>query len=272
MITALISEFSQKLLVANASWLSEIRAIGYLNRESILNARDKLVVTDGKDEIGITDTSGNSGHIRFVEGQNFTSQELQSTTSCDTAWRYTFRLRLVVVAKTETPEDLALLLATQVNAMTLSGGAKARTTGGGMNSAQIVLQEGGTQWNNNYRAVAIDFNLIFDYRGNCAIPITMTCPECESFVDIGCLPACGPITIQPSTYTGTMTLAAVFNGNLIQIGFEVTEGEPIQVPTNGLNSDYEYQIRLFDEDGNHVPVQLGPSDEPKDCIKVKLLP
>lgn len=271
MINELILSVAQKLVTANASWLSEVRTIGYMNR-----FEDGLVITDGENEIGITDRTGNSGYIRFVDGaQGFSVESIPSYRSCESSSRYSYRMRLVVVAKTETPENLSLLLSTQMNSFSFSGHdkGKARVTGGGTNSFQIVSAEGGEQLNTSYRALFIDFTLQFDWRNDCVpISITMECNNCDETIDYGCVKACSeielPITI---TEAQTGTITTMFNGQMIVQPIELPVGEGVVVDLSGLNADYQYTIQVRGENGEALNIQPSPSLS-YNCFKVKLIP
>lgn len=270
MISELITDLARQLVVLNASWLSEIRSIGYMTKPE-----ESTVITDGENEIGITDTEGNSGYIRFANDRNFTVDEIKSFSSCRTASRYNYFLRMVVVAKTSTPENLSLLLSTQINSLSFSGdNVVARVTGGGSNSMNISKGEGSTQINSTFRVVYLDFTLSFDWRKDCdQIPITMACDNCENVYDMGCMQHCLEVTLETnSSYTGTATLNTFFNGTVITQSFDVTVDEPIVVPMDGLNENYEYNIQLMDSDGEVIVLTFGSPSEEYDCFKIKLLP
>lgn len=272
MITELITNLAAQLVARNASWLSEIRTLGYLN-----STEEGKFVTDFKDEIGLTDREGNSGYIRFQEGENFSTQEVPRYTSCSSSTRYVFRLRLVIAAKTESPENLALLLSTQINSLEfLDKTVHARVQSGGSNSPQIVQAEGGEQLNNEFRVVYVNFNLQFDWRKDCdTIPIIMSCSNCTSTIDLGCRQHCDAVpTFTPATETATYTLNTFFNGVVVTQSFPVTEGADISVPMAGLNESYEYDIQVRNSDGEIVELKLedDPSALNYDCFRVKLLP
>lgn len=285
MITGLISEISQQLVTENAAWLSEVRAIGYMTK-----SEDRLVITDGENEIGITDREGNSGYIRFMEGgDNFSVTEIPAYTSCKNVFRYTYRLRLVIVAKTNTPENLSLLLASQLNGMTFSDkSAKVRVSGGGTNSVQVSLAEGSEQINPNFRVLYLNFTLQLDLRGDCEIPVQMACEPCDNFYDLGCVKHCKTITVHAHVeYTGTATLNTFFNGIMVTQSFEVTETEDLEIPMTGLNENYEYIIQIRDEDGEIIPLFFdhghdenghghgggqGHDGHEYECFKIQLVP
>jgi len=275
MIRELISDVARQLVTENSGWLSQIRTLGYLQRESILDARDKLIVTDGENEIGITDVRGNSGYIRFRADQNFTRDDIASYTSCASSSRYNYFLRLVVVAKTGTPENVSLLLSTQLNSFVYAGdNFKTRVTGGGSHSVNISKAEGIDQLNNTYRVMYLDFTLSFDWRKDCdQIPFEMDCDNCLNIYDMGCMQHCGDIELeQVSDFTGTATLNTFFNGNTIVQSFPVTEGETVVIPMDGLNENYEYNIQLKDSAGEVITLVFGSPEENYDCFKIKLTP
>jgi hypothetical protein len=272
MIKELIEDVARQLVVLNASWLSEVRTIGYVQ-----STTEGKVITDQLNEIGITDVRGNSGYIRFQTDQNFTREEItRRTTSCNfTSSKYTYRLRLIVVATTETPEDLSLLLSTQINSFAYTGNnVRTRVTGGGSHSANIVKEEGGSDWNPNYRAIYVDFTLSFDWRNDCdQIAIKMNCDNCTSTYDLGCIQHCKEVELETvATYTGVATLNTQFNGIVVTQSFDVTEGDPITVPMDGLNENYEYNIQLRDEDGEIIELTFGSPSENYDCFKIKTQP
>lgn len=280
---AIIEDIARQLVILNASWLSEVRTVGYR-----ATTEKGVVITDFENEIGITDRDGNSGYIRFAADTNFTRQESRALTSCVPSSRYTFKLRLVVIAKTETPEDLALLLSTQINALQLTytniNNIKCSVTSGGSNSAAITRNEGGEQINSTYRTVFVDFDLMFDWINDCdQIQIIMNCDNCTTTLDLGCIQHCETITVHADiAYTGTATLNTFFNGITVTQSFEVTEGEDMEVPLSGLNENYEYSIQFRDVNGEVIPVFGGEHEqghnegehvgEEYDCIKITLVP
>lgn len=271
MIAEIIQELSTELVTINASWLSEIRAVGYM----VSGEAGKIVEIDGL-ESGVTDRSGNSGYIRHMEGANFSVEQIPTFNSCVSASRYTFRMRLVVVAKTSTPENVAVLLSTQLNNFEYSAdkSVKVRVSQGGSNSYSVVQNEGGEQINNEYRAIYLDFTIAFDWRKDCdQISVTMNCTNCTTVYELGCKQHCESIELPvDSEYTGTATLNTNFNGVMVSQSFEVTTGEPITVPMAGLNEDYEYNIQLRNEEGEVITLSIGSPSVDYDCFSVKLMP
>jgi hypothetical protein len=273
MIRELISDVARQLVTENSGWLSQIRTLGYLQ-----NIDSKIIISDNENEIGITDVRGNSGYIRYRTDQNFTVDELTASeryTSCGSGSRYSYFLRLVVVAKTSTPENVSLLLSTQLNSFTYTGDkVKTRVTGGGSHSVNISKTEGIDQLNNTYRVMYLDFTLSFDWRKDCdQIPFEMDCDNCLNIYDMGCMQHCGEIELeQVSEFTGIATLNTFFNGNTIVQSFPVTEGEPVVIPMDGLNENYEYNIQLKDAAGEVITLVFGSPEENYDCFKIKLTP
>lgn len=254
MIDGLIREIIVNLQTENASWLSEIRGVGYAYTSEIEGKR-QIRITDFENEIGITDIRVNSGYLRFRNDNNFQSQELPRIVSCARVFRYTYQFRLVVACITSTPENLAFLLATQLNSMSFDKPTTQITvTAGGSNSYNVALNEGSEQINAEYRVVYVDFNLVFNHKCE-PIPVTMDCPNCTSTLDLGCLQHCDTLTVHADiAYSGTATLHTTFNGNMVVQTFEVTSGEDLEVPMSGLNENYEYVIQFRDEDGELIPI------------------
>lgn len=271
MTKEIIQEIAESLLSQN-DWLSEIRTIGYLSKPS----GDRLVVIDGKDEIGITDRSGNSGYIRFRSDTNFRVTKIPSFSSCFQSSRYTYDLRLIVVVKTEAPENIALLLSTQLNAIRPITGTqtKCEVQSGGSNSLAIVKTEGGEQWNNNYRAMYIDFTMSFDWRDDCQLIETdMSCTNCTNTQDLGCVPHCDEVTIPVDVPSGEYTLLTIFNGTSVIQKFDFTDEDPsgyLTVPMSGLNESYQYDIQIKNSDGEVIEWTIDETTY--NCFRIQLLP
>ena len=273
MTTEIINQIAESLLSSN-DWLSEIRSIGYLSRPTGEGANSKLVVTDGEREIGITDREGNSGYIRFRSDQNFRVQKITAYTSCYPSSRYIYDLRLIVVVKTTAPENIAMLLSTQLNSMRPTIGSQTRVDvqSGGTNSLSVVKNEGGEQWNNNYRAMFIDFNMSFDWRDDCSLIVTdMACDNCVNIYDLGCFPHCDLIGIgQNSNQTGIWTLNTIFNGTSIIQEFAVVSGQEIKIPLSGLNESYQFNIQIKNTSG--VVFTFIIENITYNCVQITLLP
>lgn len=277
MINAIINSIATQLVQQN-SWLSEVRCVGYLQRETVLEARDRFIVTDFEKDIGITDAKGNSGYIRFGSDTNFSIEEGQAFGGCAANQRITYNMRLVIVAKTTIPEDVSLLLTIQLKQLAFPAAYRANMVkvipkSGGNNSTAIVINESGNaQWSQENRAMYIDFNIQFTISENCGqIIADMACNNCENILDLGCHQHCDSVPIGiDANYTGTMTLKTIFNGTSVVQTFEVTNGEEIAVPLDGLNENYEFDIQLLGEDGELFSLEY-PS-ETYDCVKIKVMP
>lgn len=272
MVQSIIQDIARQLVTINAAWLSEVRTIGYVVRDP------DIVITDFENEIGLTDRSKNSGYIRFRQDINFNREDIPARNSCGIqSSRYTHYLRLVIAAKTTTPEDLSMLLATQLNSMALTftgiDNIKVRVLSGGSNSISITKGEASKdQLNSEYRAVYVDFNLQLDWRNDCdQIQITMACDNCTSTYDLGCVQHCEDIVISATiAEAGTATLNTNFNGVLVTQSFEVEVGDEITVPMSGLNENYEYSIQILNSSGEVIELTFG--DATYDCFTVKLMP
>ena len=273
MINQIINIIASNLVSRN-TWLSEIRSIGYLN---VINGQK--TITDTFKEIGITDTSGNSGYIRFQNDINFVVRNLlNQMTGCRHLKEITYAMELVLAVKTAVPESVALLIAMQLDEIPFGSefdgyNVKVAAKQGGSNSVQIVQREsGGNQWNDEYRAMFVDFTIQFTWDKNCdQIPIDMACETCENPLDLGCKQHCEIVGIgTDATYTGEMTLKTIFNGVQVTQIFEVTEGEEISIPLENLNENYEFNIQLFDAEGEAVLIGLPSEDY--DCVKIKVIP
>lgn len=276
MIREIIDSISTQLVQSN-SWLSEIRSVGYLNRQSIENARDKFVVTDGIKEIGITDRSGNSGYIRFSSDQNFTTEESMQYAGCQVMTRFTYFMRLVIVAKTELPENITLLLASQLSKLSFAGyesnSVKVRARSGGSNSMAVVQNESGqNQENVNYRTLYIDFTIQFLWNYDCdQIEIDMACDTCTNPLDLGCHQHCETVSIGTNAlHTGNYTIKTSFNGVAVTQTFSATKNTEIQIPLENLNENYQFDIRIYDPFGEEITIGLPSEDY--DCIRITVTP
>lgn len=273
MINQIINIIASNLVSRN-TWLSEIRSIGYLN---IVNGQK--TITDTFKEIGITDITGNSGYIRFQNDVNFVVRNVPNPMSgCRHFKEITYAMDLVLAVKTAIPENVALLIAMQLDDIAFgstyhSNHIIVSAKQGGTNSVAIVQKESGSeQWNQDYRAMFIDFTIQFTWDKNCdQIPLDMACDTCENPLDLGCKQHCEIIGIgTDSLYTGTMTLKTIFNGVQVTQTFDVVEGSEISIPLENLNENYEFNIQLFDAEGE--PVLIGLPSEDYDCVKIKVIP
>ena len=261
-------------LVTDNDWLSEIRSIGYLNRINGITS-----VTDTMKEIGLNDREGNSGYIRFENDRNFSIRESPNQySSCGKSIEITYLMTLVIAAKTAIPESVALMLAVQFKELNFDTEYPANNVivyaiSGGSNSQSVVPKESGSdQWNQNYRALYVDFSIQFTWDKNCnQIPITMACDNCTNILDLGCVDHCETHGIGVNaTYTGTMTLKTIFNGVSVTQSFDVEYGEEIEIPLEYLNEDYEFNIQLFDIGGEIITKTVDAVEY--DCFKIKILP
>lgn len=284
MIQALVNKVAQSLVTLNSEWLTEIRTLGYLQRRP----EGDIVTTDGLQDIGLTDREGNSGFIRFESDINFNVQEMSPSTrysSCEPiGHRFSVDLRLVVVANTEVPQDLPFALSVQMASIRFTDeefknrNVAVRAISGGSHTMANVKTETGKETLNNENAVVfVKFRIYFDYKQNCEainIPITMNRCEDDNYTDYGCYQLCEGVTLnQNATYTGDMVLHTYFNGISVDQTFEVVIGEPIVVPTENLNADYEFIIELFDNNGERVTIKSNaPTPDDYDSFKIKVTP
>jgi len=278
MIREIVTEIARQLVSAN-SWLSEIRVLGYMQQVD-----DTKAVLDGESEIGLTDKSGNSGYIRFASDTNFQAEEDTARMGgCAINQRITYGMRMVVAAKTEVPENIALLLTVQLAGLSFNqypqNRVKVRARQGGTNTFSIVKNESGDEtWNNQYKAIYLDFIIQFNWQQNCNeinIETDMICDNCSSILDLGCIQRCEEASVgMDATYTGQMSLKTIFNGVQVVSSFDVVEGEDIQIPLTSLNDDYEFNIQLLNSEGNPINIVLeDPSDSTVyDCVKIKVIP
>ncbi|MBL0317148.1 MAG: hypothetical protein IPP69_15825 [Flavobacteriales bacterium] len=271
MIREIIDSISTQLVQSN-SWLSEIRSVGYLNTVS-----GEKSVTDGIKEIGITDRSGNSGYIRFSSDQNFTTEESMQYAGCQAMTRFTYFMRLVIVAKTELPENITLLLASQLSKLSFAGyesnSVKVRARSGGSNSMAVVQNESGqNQENVNYRTLYIDFTIQFLWNYDCdQIEIDMACDTCTNPLDLGCHQHCETVSIGTNAlHTGNYTIKTSFNGVAVTQTFSATKNTEIQIPLENLNENYQFDIRIYDPFGEEITIGLPSEDY--DCIRITVTP
>ena len=280
MITDLIGEVANYLLAQNQSWLRQIRYVGYQNRVS----EGDNVTNEEMQEIGLSDRDGNSGYIRFKSNQNFTVSEIKSFNN-SRASRFSYDLRMVVVVKSDTPVDINYLLALQFNHFEMAvctvpyGTArniKTYVTGGGSNTVANAKQESNKEsWNNEYKILYVDFRLQFDDQNKCdftkLIDLPMEC-NCSTIYNAGCFKICDGIELPvESDYTGTATVVTEFNGNIVKLSIEVTEGEPIVIPANELNANYVFNLAIYDEENERIEFSIDPSGT-YDCIQIQTKP
>ncbi len=282
MIQALVNKIATSLVTLNATWLTEIRSLGYLQRRP----EGDYVTTDGLRDIGLTDREGNSGYIRFESDQNVTVSELSERySSCEPiGQRFSVDLRLVVVAKMDLPQDLPFALSVQLASIRFTedefkhNNVRARALAFGSHSmANVKTETGKEDLNNENSVVYVRFRIYFDFRQNCDannIPIEMSNCISEDFVDFGCVQLCEDITLyQDAEYTGLMTLRTIFNGTVVTQSFDVVTDEPIVIPTDNLNADYVFIIELFDAEGVQVMILSNdPTPDEHESVKIKIMP
>jgi hypothetical protein len=284
MINALVNKVATSLVTLNSDWLTEIRTVGYLTKIS----DSDYVTTDGLQGIGLTDTKGNSGYIRFSNDINFRIQEMpesQRRSSCSVLGQtIALDLTLVLLINSPVPEDVVFGLIVQMNTITFTEdpykgrNVKIRASSGSSNSVYTTNKETGKQQaSNELRAVSIDFRVMFDWMQNCDntnIRITMDNCISDDFVDYGCIQLCENLTMeQDATYTGNMTMRTAMNGVTIIRTFEVETGEDIELPTETLTAGYSYIIQLFDEDGEMIEIQSNdPTPSLHESIKLQVNP
>lgn len=267
----MIREIAQSLsssLVAENSWLKEVRILGY---QTTIAGEKKIVGND--EQIGLTDISDNSGYIR-MRG-DIRMEDGARKTSCARIDKVIVPFRIIIAAKTETPENLAWAIATQINAttFTLSGALVSFTsTLAGGNSNQNVLEETGTeQMNSGLRVIAVDFNAEFSWASDCPLPITF--PEmcnCTSTLTLGCFNSCDLIdTGIPQT--GAVTMIATFNGVSQSVEIEDSpSSENIIVDTSVLNESYAYIVQFKNSDGDVITLEVDGTTY--DCFKFEIAP
>lgn len=99
---------------------------------------------------------------------------------------------------------------------------------------------------------------------------------CENtdFTDYGCVQLCdGVVLNQDSTYTGVMSLKTYFNGIQVNKAFDVVQNEPITIPTEDLNANYQYIIELYNESGVLVEVMSNdPTPTLHEALRITVTP
>lgn len=283
MIKSLIDTVATKLVTLN-TWLSEVRAGGYLQKAN----GDISIIDRYKNEIGITDKRGNSGYIRYRSDQNYTVQELPSSerySSCEIiGQRIAINLRLILVVQSTIPEDIAFLLTVQMNSFQFDTpefngkNVRVRVQSAGTNTlANVLTETSQNDLNNDNEVIYIDFQILFDWNQRCDIyniPIEMECNDCLEPLDLGCKQYCETLELsQVSTYTGIVTLKTMFNGVSIIRSIDVVDGESISIDLEEFTPDYEYSVSLYNVEGDLIPIQdESPTPVEYDCFKLKVTP
>lgn len=282
MINDIVNTIAQNLVSVNSNWLSQIRTLGYLNKSS---DSETIVYDQEVKEIGLSDTMGNSGYIRFGSDSNFKIEKIQSKVS-PFAYRYTYALRLVVVLKTKYPADINYLLTLHLNHLVFTeckydtgtaSNVVVQAVTGGSNPIANTLQESGKKIDNtNYKVLYIDFLVKFDDNNICdftqKIILPMDC-GCTNKLDVGCYGSCVTIDLPiVADYTGDATIETEFNGNQVIIPIEVINGEAISFRTEHLNADYMFDLKVFDAEGEQITYQEDPSGTIYDCFTIKVIP
>jgi len=83
----------------------------------------------------------------------------------------------------------------------------------------------------------------------------MNCSPCDC-LNIGCFPFCDEEYAFEGLYDTAAVLTYVyeFNGSIHQKKVKPTIGQPVVIPFEGLNEDYQYKVEIYDADGEIVEV------------------
>lgn len=267
MIREIAHTLSQSLLAEN-TWLTEIRILGY---QTTIKGEKKIVGND--EQIGLTDIADSSGYIR-MRG-DIRMEDGVRKFSCARLDKAIVPFRIIIAAKTETPENLAWAIATQINAtgFTLSGAVVSFVSNlaSGNSNANVLEETGVDQTNSGLRVVAVDFNAEFTWRSDCPLPVTFpTMCNCTATLNLGCFNSCETFdTGIPQT--GTVTMIATFSG-VSQI-VEIEDGPSdanIMVDTSVLNESYTYIVQFKDSDGEIITLEVDGTTY--DCFKFEVSP
>jgi len=272
----LIREIANTLsssLLANNLWLTQIRILGYLKRISVADGRDSFIVIGNDEQIGLTDIKASSGYIRFRG--DIQMAEGKKLNSCSRLDRVTIPLRLVVVAKTDTPENIAWALATQIGATTFSLNSQLVSfipvQASGDSHKNVLEETGVSQWNAELRVFVVDFIAEFQWQSDCPLPVTY--PDmcnCTLTLNLGCFTSCDLIDTGIAQ-SGVVTMQAPFNGvtQVVTISDGPSE-DNIIVDTSVLNEAYTYTVQFFDSDGEVITRTVDGTIY--DCFKFEITP
>ena len=278
MITELIASLGSNL-ITELGWIDQIRTVGYFRKTKDGDVVKHIVTDPDNEEIGITDTQGNSGYIRFRQDVNILSQQIPAITTSVRAFRYTVPCKLVLVGKgIDAFEATAQIMAAinKFSPVAPSGlnNVYFTTTQGSSHSEAVHKGETGVeQQEGSFRVVAVDFNLTFDDYTGCALTNTQTdmsnC-NCTNVLELPCVGHCDTITLEVNSgdFT-TATVVTSFNGSRVEFNIETTNGQPIAFSAENLNADYQFTFQVIQ---NGEVLTQTVEDVEYDCFKIKIEP
>lgn len=265
-------------LVSNSGWIDQIRTVGYFRKIQDENGTAFTVTDSDINDIGITDTQGNSGYIRFRQDTNIQSQEIRSLATGERAFKYSVPCRIVVLGKDI--DELAALgglmtMINRYNASPIQGVNNILFTarGGSSHSEQVHASETGKEQNNpTYRTIMVDFDLTLEDYTGCAFTVnenSMNSCFCQNILDLGCVGHCDDITIDAQAGEGNAFVITNFNGSRVEFAIETTEGEDFSFNAENLNADYTFVFEIVE---NGEPVTVTVDGTEYDCFRVKIEP
>ena len=278
MITQLIASLGSNL-ISELGWIDQIRTVGYFRKVSDGDVVKPVVTDSLNEEIGLTDTQGNSGYIRFRQDVNILSQQIPAITTGIRAFRYTVPCKLVLIGKgIDGFEATAQVMASinKYDAVAPNGlnNVYFTTTNGSSHSEAVHKSETGVeQQESAFRVIAVDFNLTFDDYTGCALINTQTdmsnC-NCTNVLELPCVGHCDTITLEVNSGDfETATVVTSFNGSRVEFSIETENGQPISFSAENLNADYQFTFQVI-QDGEALTQTVDTVEY--DCFKIKIEP
>jgi len=233
-------------LLGTFRYLKQIRTTGYLSK-----AQDGNYVYDEElKEIGLTDTMGNSGYIRYRSDNNLSIIKTERfggvTNEC------TAPLRLVILVDWNNSPQALLSIANYLNRYFLNQynsmqSVTCEYVGGGTNTKANHLAETGKEiTNNNFKVIYADFNLKFRDSNFCEPNQSDMKPcNCGNVLDMGCYASCDNIELDLPTEEGTVVVSTDFNGSTVELRLEDQESAKVVIPSGSLNEDYTFILEIY---------------------------
>lgn len=265
----LIEKIASDILLRNR-YLSQIRTTGYLSRAQDGN----YVYNEELQEIGLNDTKGNSGYIRYRSDNNLSIVKTERfggvTNEC------TIPLRLVILVDTENASNILLSLANYLNGYFIDEfnsmqSVTCEYVGGGTNTkANHVAETGKEILNNNFKVIYVDFNLKFRDANFCEPNQNEMKPcNCTNVLDLGCVSSCDDIELDLNIEAGTVVVSTEFNGSTVELRLlNQTEGKVV-IPSGSLNEDYTFILEVY-QGTERIDKEMDGVTY--DCFQIKIKP
>jgi len=261
-------------LLSENDWLDSVRTAGFQKRIAVEDGRDRFVVYDGDNEIGLTDIAGNSGYIRYRSSIRYS--ELKRLVSSQPAESLvTVPMRVVVLLEHNYPEDIAFAIASQlqryhptVNSLPVS--ITIQNANG--NTDDVCLEETGTpMFNSEKKIISVDFEASFKWSSNCELPVNYPAMcNCTNTLNLGCFGSCDLINTGIAQ-NGIVTMQAFYAGIMKQVN--IPDDDPsgiIVVNASWLNENYTTIVKFVDSDGEYITYEVDGVIY--DCFQIKTIP